>query len=265
MNILKDSLFSSSNKRKLTRPTQNRFRNYGFRQANNSLIDPLLYTFENADIELDTMESDEESKSNDEHNVRTRYSRQSCLTPSAHDGGSIVIVEKPVLPNETIQAFAIRYRVHVSQLRRINNLQNDQEFYALTYCRVPVSRFGLLHEYSESSSTLVDLHEQSRISLPVTHLSQQNHLAFLNAMDQDLALMRTKVEQLIEGSSTTTAAAAVVPSSLDSSGVKTSTSALNCDETDYGCKSWHIIVIIIVIALIPIICAYFYIKSLHSK
>ncbi|CAF5229339.1 unnamed protein product, partial [Rotaria magnacalcarata] len=131
----------------------------------------------------------------------------------------------------------------VSQLRRINNLQNDQEFYALTHCRVPVSRFGLLHKYLESSSTLVDLHEQSRISLPVTHLSQQNHLAFLNAMDQDLALMRTKVEQLIEGSSTTTAA--VVPSSLDSSGVKTSTSALNCDETDYGCKFWHIIVIII--------------------
>jgi hypothetical protein len=104
MNIFKDSLFSSSNKRKTSQ--------YQFRQANNSLTDPLLYTFENEDIELGTIDSDEESKLNNGHYIRTRHIRQN-LTPSAHGGGSIVIVEKPILPNETIQAFAIRYRVPV--------------------------------------------------------------------------------------------------------------------------------------------------------
>ncbi|CAF1443189.1 unnamed protein product [Rotaria sp. Silwood1] len=266
MNILKGSLFSSSNKKKLKKPSQNLVGKYKFRQANNSLTDPLLYTFNNTDIELGTINSDDESKSNDDHIVRTRSSRPNLIS-LAHDGGSIVIMEKPTLPSETIQAFAIRYRVPVSQLKRLNNLQNDQDFYALTHCRVPVHRFGLLHESSESLSTTVDSNEQSTISLPVTHLSQQNHLAFLNAMDQDLASMRAKVERLIETSSTTTTTALISnqltsPSLAESmiKPVKNTTTQFNCDEADCGCRFSHIIIVAILIALIPLICAYFYIK-----
>ena len=115
MNILKDSLFSSSNSRKAKRSGQNRSNNYEFRQANNSLTDPLLYTFDNNDIELGTIDSDEESQATNQQILRTRHSRQT-YKPAAHGGGSIVIVEKPILPNETIQAFSIRYRVPVCQL-----------------------------------------------------------------------------------------------------------------------------------------------------
>lgn len=148
--------------------------------------------------------------------------------------------------------------LQVAQLKRINNLQNDQEFYALSMCRVPVRRFGLLDE--SSSSTIVDLEEQSTISLPVTHLSQQNHHAFLNAMDQDLAIMRTKVEQLIETPTTD-----VLPTSTaigDRVRLKmNSKNELKCDGADCGCRLWHIVLIILLTVLIPLICVYFYIKS----
>lgn len=148
--------------------------------------------------------------------------------------------------------------LQVAQLKRINNLQNDQEFYALSTCRVPVRRFGLLDE--SSSSTIVDLEEQSTISLPVTHLSQQNHHAFLNAMDQDLAIMRTKVEQLIETPTTD-----VLPISMaigDRVRLKMdSKNELKCDGADCGCRLWHIVLIILLTVLIPLICVYFYIKS----
>lgn len=113
MNLLRDSFFRISNNKNYKRLNQPRPRNSGFRQANNSFIDPSLYTFENADIELDTIDSDPETQSNNEPNLRTRSSRENNK-PSAQNGGSIVIVEKPVVPNETIQAFAIRYRVPVS-------------------------------------------------------------------------------------------------------------------------------------------------------
>jgi hypothetical protein len=139
----------------------------------------------------------------------------------------------------------------------LNNLQNDQDFYALSYCRVPVRRFGLLHE--SSSSTLIDLNEQSTISLPVTHLSQQNHHAFLNAMDHDLALMRTKAERLIESPS-----AILTSQSLSTNqgrSITNPTNDLKCDGADCGCRFWHIVLIILLIILIPLICAYFYIKS----
>jgi hypothetical protein len=153
--------------------------------------------------------------------------------------------------------------IQVSQLKRLNNLQNDQDFYALTYCRVPVRRFGLLHE--PSSSTIVDLNEQSTISLPVTHLSQQNHHAFLNAMDQDLASMRTKVEQLIETPLTSNQLLSQSVTTRMMKPVTNKINDLNCDGADCGCKLWHVIVLIILIVLIPLICAYFYIKSPHSN
>jgi len=133
-----------------------------------------------------------------------------------------------------------------------------------------VQRFGLLHE---SSPTIVDLNEQSTISLPVTHLSQQNHHAFLDAMDQDLALMRTKVEQLIETPlPTTTTTTALISDQLVSRSSSTrmikpvtkATYEFNCDGADCGCRVWHIVMIIILIALIPFICAYFLIKY-HQK
>ena len=146
-------------------------------------------------------------------------------------------------------------------MRRLNNLQNDQEFYALTTCRVPVGRFGILHE-STPTGTLIDFDERSTRSIPVTHLTQQNHQAFLNAMDEDLASMRLKMEQCIENSST----AMVFDSPQNLSQVRTKPAAStsyewNCDQADCGCKLWHLIVILILIILIPFICIYFYLKS----
>ena len=110
MNLLKGALFSSSNRRKSKRSQQHSSTNYTFLQANNSLIDRSVYHFENNDMELGLMDSEDESNQNE---PRPRPVRQNFLS-SAHTGGSLVIVEKPVLPNETIQAFAIRYRVPVS-------------------------------------------------------------------------------------------------------------------------------------------------------
>lgn len=152
-------------------------------------------------------------------------------------------------------------------MKRLNNLQNDQDFYALKFCRVPVRRFGLLHEGESSSSssaaTIVNLNDQiSSNSSSVTHLSQQNPHAFLNAMDQDLAMMRSKVEQLIEAPS----AAALIPHPTDSQMIIRSSSKvrtdLNCDGADCGCKFWHIILIIILIALlVPLLYIYLYLFS----
>jgi len=173
-----------------------------------------------------------------------------------------VIVEKPIRPQETIQAFAIRYRVPVSQLKRLNNLQNDQDFYALKHCRVPVRRFGLLHE-SSTSSTIVNLNEQSitNLSLPVTNLSQQNHHAFLNAMDHDLASMRAKVEQLIETPTTTLVSDQPTTKMMVRSISKPRTD-LTCDGADCGCKFWHIVLVIVLIALlVPLIYVCIYLTS----
>jgi hypothetical protein len=86
-------------------------------------------------------------------------------------------------------------------------------------------------------------------------------------MDQDLASMRTKVEHIIETPSALTSNQLISQSSTARmiKPVANKINDLNCDGADCGFKLWHIILIIILIILIPLICAYFYIKSPHSN
>ena len=118
MNILKESLFSSdasNSKRKTNKARSNHSK--AVPEETNPLTEPLLSPSENEDhsIELGTIDSDD----NDDDTTlstrlvaRSRHAKQSSK-PAADGGGSIVIVEQPILPQETIQAFAIRYRVPV--------------------------------------------------------------------------------------------------------------------------------------------------------
>lgn len=268
MNFVKQSLIPmSTNSVKLkdrkTRPQSSK-------NEKDNQLKPLLSTTSFADeqrnqFELGTIDSDEEDKIDCQQDKPTRTiirSRQKKVhsAPAAQSGGSIVIIEKPVHPNETLQAFAIRYRVPVAQLKRLNNLQNDQDFYALKYCRVPIRRFGLLYE--TPSPTILNFDEQSAtISLPGTHFTQHNHHAFLNAMDQDLQKMRTKVEQLIEHQPTTLIPQPIESRAIVRSSTKTKTD-LNFDGADCGCKLWHIILFILLVALfIPFVYVYLYLFS----
>ena len=118
MNILKESLFSSDpsdSKRKTNKTRSNHSKTAS--EEMNPLSEPLLSPSENEDhsIELGTIDSDDnddETTLNAQLVTRSRHVKQRSK-PAAHDGGSIVIVEKAILPQETIQAFAIRYRVPV--------------------------------------------------------------------------------------------------------------------------------------------------------
>jgi hypothetical protein len=151
-------------------------------------------------------------------------------------------------------------------LKRLNNLQNDQDFYALANCRVPVRRFGLLDE-TIPSSTLIDLDQPSNAAISVTHLSQQNHRTFLDAMDQDLASMRLKMERVMNNQSATDTLVSS-QSILARQSVKPVSHRnhdWSCDDTDCRCKIWQTVTIIILIVLIPFIYVYFYLKSRHSN
>jgi hypothetical protein len=120
MNILKESLFSSSesNSSAKTRKTrQNRSTSANKPNENDALSEPLLSPLENDDnsIELGTIDLDDDEDDtplNIQRVTRSRHVKHQPTSP-AHGGGSIVIVEKPIQPQETIQAFAIRYRVPV--------------------------------------------------------------------------------------------------------------------------------------------------------
>ena len=161
----------------------------------------------------------------------------------------------------------------VSQLKRLNNIQNDQDFYALAHCRVPVHRFGSLHA-SPAASAADDYNAPTTMSMPVTHLSQDNHQAFFDVIDQDLATMRTKVEQCIEipSSMTTTADGRVShpwlfrsPATRTIEPVRHSKIEFNCDGADCGCTLWQTVALLILIALLPLVYIFFFLKARYSN
>lgn len=145
MNILKESLFSSSKsdiKTKTKRIRSNHSKTNNILEETNTLSEPLLSQTENDNfnnIELGTIDSDndnddDETKLNIRHIARSRnLKQQSTTVPVAHNGGSIVIVEKPILPQETIQAFAIRYRVPVCYFFLLLCLMKIFEFYFIFF------------------------------------------------------------------------------------------------------------------------------------
>jgi len=51
---------------------------------------------------------------------------------------------------DSLQNLSLRFRIPVSELKRLNNLITDQEFHALKTLRVPIKKHGLLSELKET-------------------------------------------------------------------------------------------------------------------
>ncbi|CAG5134944.1 unnamed protein product [Candidula unifasciata] len=53
---------------------------------------------------------------------------------------------KEIADGETLQAIALKYACPVSELKRLNKLIQDQEFYGLKVLKVPMKKYGILSE-----------------------------------------------------------------------------------------------------------------------
>ncbi|KAI8789610.1 lysM and putative peptidoglycan-binding domain-containing protein 3 [Biomphalaria glabrata] len=73
--------------------------------------------------------------------------------------------EKEISEGETLQAIALKYACQVSEIKRINNLIQDQEFYGLKVIKVPMTQYGILSEQFGNRSQIVrqDRHSTSHV------------------------------------------------------------------------------------------------------
>ncbi|XP_019619581.1 PREDICTED: lysM and putative peptidoglycan-binding domain-containing protein 4-like [Branchiostoma belcheri] len=60
------------------------------------------------------------------------------------DESDTVLLDRTIMPGDTLQTFALLYGCTLADLRRANNLMSDQDFHALKTIKVPVKRHGLL-------------------------------------------------------------------------------------------------------------------------
>ncbi|XP_050464904.1 lysM and putative peptidoglycan-binding domain-containing protein 3 [Cataglyphis hispanica] len=93
------------------------------------------------------LHSDDES-STDEENISLQVIKRST-SPRR----KIEVINIQVKPEDTLQALALRYRCTISELKRINKIDKENEIYAKPYIKVPVQPFSILTEtLSESQN-----------------------------------------------------------------------------------------------------------------
>ncbi|XP_045609765.1 lysM and putative peptidoglycan-binding domain-containing protein 3 [Procambarus clarkii] len=56
------------------------------------------------------------------------------------------LVDRPIQSGETLTGIALKYRIPVSELKRINKIMQEKEFFALTSLKIPVKANSLLAE-----------------------------------------------------------------------------------------------------------------------
>lgn len=110
-------------------------------------------------IPLTSREESNHSRSNISSRSNLNSSSRSNLNSSLRSNSAIrsVYTDNPVSnccelfdiqiePDDTLQAISLKYRTSVFQLKLINNLMSDQEFYGLKSIKVPMPRFGINRE-----------------------------------------------------------------------------------------------------------------------
>ncbi|CAD5114429.1 unnamed protein product [Dimorphilus gyrociliatus] len=110
-----------------------------------------VYTFPNPAFDDDDDDNDDENiklTSRGHHESKTKLPKQKQL---------IMII--PVKKDDTLQNLALKYRRPVAEIKRVNNLQKDQDFYALTHIKVPILEDGVVSELVEDDSQVKIINE----------------------------------------------------------------------------------------------------------
>ncbi|XP_055354525.1 lysM and putative peptidoglycan-binding domain-containing protein 3-like isoform X2 [Paramacrobiotus metropolitanus] len=102
---------------------------------------------------------------------------------------SFVLVDIPIESSDTLPSFAIKYHVTTAELKRLNNMFHDQDFYSRQSLRVPIHKYGILAEryltdtvnpFASSANTLIDLSTSPDDGAASPSTADEN-------MDRDLA------------------------------------------------------------------------------
>lgn len=133
-------------------------------------------------------------------------------------------IVREIGPEDTLQNISLKSGCSVSELKRANNIMNDQEFYGLKYIKIPIKRYGLLSEvlvhHSRSSEPDVQRKERDlltgeedllfdagscsnseqltiNVGIRQTFNRDHNHgdvKQFIRNLDKDLEEIRNKVQ-----------------------------------------------------------------------
>lgn len=170
-----------------------------------------VHTFGNC-TDNDTLEEDAEV-----YELRSRGKEKVRRSTSRDRLDDIVILTKDIQEGDTLNAVALQYCCTVADIKRVNNLISDQDFFALRSIKIPVKRFSSLTETLHPLKGRQVLHpppvpyfqEQDTVPANDSPSSSESAGSFLKEVDRDIEQIvkctDTKKENLNEVVSALTA------------------------------------------------------------
>lgn len=158
-----------------------------------------------------------------------------------------VIIERKVKAGDTLNKIAIQYSVNVSDIKRVNNLVNDQDFVALTVVKIPVSRMRHALGVGGSSSEdehIIDFDDRTRL------------------LDGDKHSRDPSVEEIFHKTDTTIAQ---VREALPEEQIPGSFHFVDARPPDTVCSVWALVAAVVVIFMVVPLLLTFYEEHEHDE
>uniref|UniRef100_J3SCK6 LysM and putative peptidoglycan-binding domain-containing protein 3 n=1 Tax=Crotalus adamanteus TaxID=8729 RepID=J3SCK6_CROAD len=217
-------------------------------------VDSHVYPFgNNLSSDSDVLEDEVEI-----YELRPRGKEKTRRSASRERMDDIVFITKDIQEGDTLNALALQYSCSVADIKRVNNLITDQDFFALRTIKIPVKKFSLLTEThcfpknrqnSRSASSSYSAEFSDSSLAPELFSSTETAGNFLKEVDRD-------IEQIVKCNATKRENLNEVVSAL-------STQQLNFEPdgkpirqkdpyygADWGIGWWTAVVIMVVVGII---------------
>lgn len=121
----------------------------------------------------------------------TVYDSQDFTLPKPHIQNRKKLIDYEVQSSDTLQSISLRYGCSVAELKLVNKLIKDQDFYAHRTVQIPVSEHGVLIEsFAETKNGPAPSEESNVVNLSIGQMladdSSVASQSFLQAMDKDI-------------------------------------------------------------------------------
>ncbi|XP_044147345.1 lysM and putative peptidoglycan-binding domain-containing protein 3 isoform X1 [Bufo gargarizans] len=138
-------------------------------------------------------ENDVSEEEAEEYELRPRGREKTRRSTSRERLDDIIVIIKDIVEGDTLNSISLQHCCTVADLKRANNLINEQDFYALRSIKIPVKRFSLLTEthfspkgkMSRTVSTQPPL-EAQELYPALEGLSKETVDSFLQEVDRDI-------------------------------------------------------------------------------
>ncbi|KAM8792518.1 lysM and putative peptidoglycan-binding domain-containing protein 3 [Eudromia elegans] len=198
---------------------------------------------------------DEEPEVSEVSELRPRGREKVRRSTSRDRLDDVVLLTKDIQEGDTLNAIALQYCCSVADIKRVNNLINDQDFFALRSIRIPVKKFSVLtetHVSPKGRPALRAAHSSSEaqgMSLSDKFSATETAGNFLKEVDRD-------IEQIVKCNDTKRENLDEVVSALAAQQVcfETDGKAKKCKDpyygADWGIGWWTAVVIMLVIGIV---------------